>query len=138
MTTYLVLAVVAAAVSLLGMAFVGVSAPRGLRLVVAAVLAVLLFTAVVARLFEGALDEEQRPLLLLFSGVLAVCGGSLATTAAFDQVDGAGMSAAADILRLSGRRHTRRGGDRAGGQGPRALSRTEDRRYPQRPQERRR
>ena len=99
MTTYLVLAVVAAAVSLLGMAFVGVSAPRGLRLVVAAVLAVLLFTAVVARLFEGALDEEQRPLLLLFSGVLAVCGGSLATTAAFDQVDGAGMSAAADILR---------------------------------------
>jgi hypothetical protein len=99
MTTYLVLVVVAAAVSLVGMAFVGASASRGLRLVVACVLAVLLFTAVVARLFEGSLDADQRPLLVLYSAVLAVCGGSLATTAVFDHVDGPGMRAAADILR---------------------------------------
>jgi hypothetical protein len=99
MTTYLVLVIIASVLSLLGMAFVGASASRGLRLVAAATVTVLLFSAVVSRLFEGGMDEEQRPLLVLYSGVLAVCGGSLATMAVFDQVDGPGMRAAADILR---------------------------------------
>jgi hypothetical protein len=98
--TFLVLTVVGAALSLLAMAFVGVSAPRAIRTVSAGVLGALLLTAVVARLFEDPVAEEHRPLLLLFSAVLAVCGGSLATTAVFDHVDGGvGMRAAGQILR---------------------------------------
>ena len=99
MTTYFVLAVIASVLSLLGMAFVGASSSRALRLLAAGAISFLLFTAVVSRLFEGELARDHRPVLVLFSGVLAVCGGSLATTAVFDQVDGPGMRAAADILR---------------------------------------
>lgn len=97
--TFFVLTVVASAAALLGMAFVGASASRSLRTVVAGVLAVLLATAVVARLFEGALDADSRPLLILYAGVLAVCGGSVVTTAVLDLVAAADMRAAAEILR---------------------------------------
>lgn len=97
--TYVVLMAVGAPLSLLGMAFVGTSATRTARTVSAVVVSVLLLTAAVARLFEAAADADQRPLLILFSAVVAVCGGSLATTAVFDHVDRADMRAAADILR---------------------------------------
>jgi hypothetical protein len=97
--TYFVLTVVAAALSLLALAFVGASATRTLRTVAAGVVVTLLLTAVVARLFEGSVDPDHRPLLILNSAVLAVCGGSLATTAVFDHVDRADMRTAADILR---------------------------------------
>jgi hypothetical protein len=146
MTTYLVLVVIAAAVSLVGMAFVGVLAPRGLRLFVAGVLAVLLFTAVVARLFEGALDEEQRPLLLLFSGCWRCAAAawrrppcSTRSTVpacaprrhpAWRHLDR--RAGAPRGVRLPCRRHAGGGGDRACGQGPRALPRVEDRRHPKR------
>lgn len=97
--TYFVLATVGAALSLLSFAFIGVSASRQARTIAAGVVTSLLLTAVLARLFEGSLDVEQRPLLILYSAVLAVCGGSLAATAVFDHVDRADMRAAADILR---------------------------------------
>jgi hypothetical protein len=97
--TYLVLTVIAAALSLLGMAFVGATATRAARIAAAGVLTALHAMAVVARLFEGDVDTDHRPLLVLYSAVLAICGGSLATTAVFDIVDRADMRAAADVLR---------------------------------------
>jgi hypothetical protein len=97
--TYLALMTVGAVLSLLGMAFIRTSATRSMRTVAAAVVATLLLTAVVARIFEVAVASDLRPSLVLFSAVVAVCGGSLAATAVFDHVDRADMRAAADILR---------------------------------------
>ncbi|MGI8613132.1 MAG: hypothetical protein ACR2KL_04180 [Nocardioidaceae bacterium] len=109
--TYFVLTIGSAVLSVLGLAFTGPSRTTGakgaesgqLRTLLAAVLTAGLGTAVVARLFEGRLDGSQSPLLVLFAGVLAVCGGSLAATAVFDLVaaedPAASVHRAATVLR---------------------------------------
>jgi hypothetical protein len=83
MTAYVVV-IVAACVAVVGWAF---ARDDRLRQVVGAGLAVLVGVAVVASIFEDPVRGVQHDILVLFAMVLAVSGGAVVTTAAFETID---------------------------------------------------
>lgn len=103
MTAY-VIVIAAAAVALVGWAFARTTT---VRLVTGGGLAVALALAVVATIFEDPVTGSRHDVLVLFALVLAVCGGAVVTTAAFEAIDsgrpaepeGATVRAAAEVLR---------------------------------------
>ncbi|QMW65171.1 hypothetical protein H4N58_13230 [Mumia sp. ZJ1417] len=103
MTAY-VIVIAAAAVGLVGWAFARTTT---VRVVTGAGLAVALALAVVATIFEDPVTGSRHDVMVLFALVLAVSGGAVVTTAAFEVIDsarpavgeGATVKAAADVLR---------------------------------------
>lgn len=84
--TAFVLVNVAAAGSLLGWVFVG-RHPR--RRLLGTAVAVLTAAATVATVFGEPVTNNLHDLLVLAALVLAVCGGTVVTTAVFDHIDSA-------------------------------------------------
>ncbi|MGH1565065.1 hypothetical protein [Mumia sp. DW29H23] len=103
MTTY-VLVIAAACLALLGWAFARTDLARQL---VGAVLGLALVFGVVASIFEDPVTGVRHDILVLFAMVLAVAGGGVVTTAAFETIDasrsgdthGRTVTAAAEVLR---------------------------------------
>ncbi|MGH3423748.1 MAG: hypothetical protein ACRDO8_03400 [Nocardioidaceae bacterium] len=84
--TAFVLVCVAAVVALLGWVFVGRSRHRR---PLGAAITVLTVLATVATVFGEPMGGDWQRTLVLLALVLAVCGGAVVTTAAFDHIDSA-------------------------------------------------
>ncbi|KAA1420402.1 hypothetical protein FE697_015660 [Mumia zhuanghuii] len=103
MTTY-VLVIAAACLALVGSAFARSDIAQR---IVGAILAVALAFCVVATIFEDPVTGMQHDVLVLFALVLAVAGGGIVTSAAFETIDssrtedtyGRTVTAAAAVLR---------------------------------------
>ncbi|WP_370614982.1 hypothetical protein [Mumia sp. Pv 4-285] len=103
MTTY-VLVIAAACLAVVGSAFARTELAQR---IVGALLAVAVAFGVVATIFEDPVTGVQHDILVLFAMVLAVLGGGVVTTAAFETIDasrssdtpGRTVTAAAEVLR---------------------------------------
>jgi len=97
--TAFVLTIVAAIVALLGWPFVR---PSLGRMWLGAVVAGATGLAAVATIFEPQVDGVEQDVLRLFALVLAVCGGAVVTTAAFDAIDASGRTDGTDRIVRAG------------------------------------